>query len=218
MMNFQRARGFTLTELLTVIAVLAILMSLLLPVISQVGIHAKQSTTRSQILSLRVALDAYELEWGVFPPDGLIAPVTALKAGGGTYTVSNSTALYYFLSTPFRISPNPAKGEVWATKDYGPYLDANAKNTRYTGTGTEILDVWNRPLQYNNVSDAGFVAVPTTATTREIRNDPTLVSPDPTHPTNPARNLQNFDLFSMGQGTGSQCTQPIGNFKSKWEE
>jgi prepilin-type N-terminal cleavage/methylation domain-containing protein len=213
LLTLRRSFGFTLIELLVVIAVIAILMSLLIPVSHRIQITAKETAIRGQIKSLDTAIAAYELDFGVMPPDGLNVAATAYKPGGGTYTVSSSTALYYYLTTPFRVTPNAAKGEVWASKDFGPILDVNYSQQHFTGTGTEITDAFGRPLQYNNVRDCGFSTIPTTSNSMEIRTNPALVPPDPRHPANPAHNLQGCDIFSMGVGSGNQCSRPIANFK-----
>ena len=213
-------RGFTMIELLTVIAVIGILMALLLPVLANVRRNAKETATRTLIKSIETAVAAYEFDWGVFPPDGLGTAAPALTPAGGSYTVTNSNALYYFLTTPFRITNTAAKGEVWASKDTGPYLDVPVRNQKINGGNTDIIDVWGRPLQYNNVRDTavGFVAVPATPNSVEIRNNAALVTPDPRFPGNNAHNLQGVDIFSMGEGSGTNCTRPIANFRCVWEQ
>lgn len=221
--KMKPARGFTMIELLTVIAVIGILMALLLPVLANVRRNAKETATRSLIKSIETAIAAYEFDWGVYPPDGLAGAATAYKPGGGTYAVSNSNSLYYFLTTPFRISPNAAKGEVWASKDVGPYLDVPVRNQKLNGNAIDIIDVWGRPLQYDNIRDpqtsaSGYDTVPTTVNSTEIRANATLVTPDPQHPGNLAHNLQGVDIFSMGEGSGTNCTRPIANFRCVWEQ
>ena len=60
-------RGFTLIEILVVIAVIAMLAALVAPnVFSHVG-TAKDATARSQIELLGAALDAYRLDNGRYP-------------------------------------------------------------------------------------------------------------------------------------------------------
>ena len=60
-------RGFTLLELLVVIAVLAILAGLVAPmVLDNVG-QAKEQAARTQIEMLGLALDAYRLDTGAYP-------------------------------------------------------------------------------------------------------------------------------------------------------
>lgn len=216
-------RGFTMIELLTVIAIIGILMALLLPVLANVRRNAKETATRSLIKSIETAIAAYEFDWGVYPPDGQAGAITAYRPGGGTYSVQNSSSLFYFLTTPFRISPNAAKGEVWGSKDVGPYLDVPVRNQKLNGTATDIIDVWGRPLQYDNIRDpqtsaSGYDTMPTTANSTEIRANATLVKPDPLHPGNLGHNLQGVDIYSMGEGSGTNCTRPIANFRCVWEQ
>src|SRR5437868_13791237 len=112
-------RGFTLIELLVVIAIIAILMALLLAVLHQVKITAKETAVRSHIATLETALAAYEFDWGVFPPDGYSdipgsppIPVQGYTTANTPYKIQGSSALYYYLATPFKQTPNPNKGEV----------------------------------------------------------------------------------------------------------
>ncbi len=76
----SRARaGFTLIEILVVIAVIAILASLVAPNVFQHVGTAKSTTARSQVEMLATALDAYRLDNGRYPSttQGLTALVTA---------------------------------------------------------------------------------------------------------------------------------------------
>jgi len=60
-------RGFTLIEILVVIAVLAMLAALVAPNVFQHVGTAKDATARSQIELLGAALDAYRLDNGRYP-------------------------------------------------------------------------------------------------------------------------------------------------------
>jgi general secretion pathway protein G len=66
----ERRRGFTLLELLVVIAVIAILAGLVSPMIFRNVGDAKVSATRSQIEMLGLALDAYRLDNDYYPSTG----------------------------------------------------------------------------------------------------------------------------------------------------
>jgi prepilin-type N-terminal cleavage/methylation domain-containing protein len=227
------SRGFTLIELLVVIAIIGILVALLLPVLANVRRNAKEAATRALIKSLETAIAAYEFDWGQFPPDGYasipgppVVPVKGYDSAGTSFNIRSSSALFYYLSSPFRVTPNAAKGEIWGSKDCGPYLDVPVPNQKISAVdpkGIDIIDVFGRPLQYDNIRDpqasaSGFDATPATANSKEIRNDATLVTPNPQHPGNPACNLQGVDIFSLGTGGGTICTRPVANFRCIWEQ
>ncbi|MGF1448079.1 MAG: type II secretion system protein [Opitutales bacterium] len=60
-------RGFTLVELLTVIAVIGILISILVPVSSAAFDMVKKAQSRNQFKQLGIALTAYKNEYGAYP-------------------------------------------------------------------------------------------------------------------------------------------------------
>jgi prepilin-type N-terminal cleavage/methylation domain-containing protein len=62
-----RRRAFTLTELLVVIAVLAILAALLFPVLARVREAGRQSRCRSQLRQIGLALGMYRDDYGAIP-------------------------------------------------------------------------------------------------------------------------------------------------------
>ena len=65
--NMSSRRGFTLIEVLVVIAVIAMLAALVAPNVFQHVGTAKDATARSQIELLGAALDAYRLDNGRYP-------------------------------------------------------------------------------------------------------------------------------------------------------
>ncbi|HEY0018309.1 MAG TPA: type II secretion system major pseudopilin GspG [Longimicrobium sp.] len=80
-----RARaGFTLIEILVVIAVIAVLATLVAPEVFRHLGSARESTAKSQVEMLGAALDAYRLDVGRYPTteEGLAALRTA-PAGAG---------------------------------------------------------------------------------------------------------------------------------------
>ncbi|WP_460589491.1 type II secretion system major pseudopilin GspG [Haliea atlantica] len=81
----RRQRGFTLMELLVVLAILGLLMSLVGPqVLNQLG-GAKTKTAAIQIKDLEQALEMYKLDVGRFPTtnEGLAALVDKPASAAG---------------------------------------------------------------------------------------------------------------------------------------
>ena len=73
--------GFTLVEMLVVLAVIAILISILVPVLSWAQARARVTATAGDMRSIALALDAYHADFGMYPNSGLAS--------------SSSSGLYY---------------------------------------------------------------------------------------------------------------------------
>ena len=103
-MNFyKQKKGFSLIELLVVIGILLILAGGITSGVNLAKEHAAKTKARAMIYSLSLALRAYELDWGIFPPD---------PAGGTNRTMVNS---------------------LLSDKRNGPYLEIKDKDTDATG-------------------------------------------------------------------------------------
>lgn len=79
-METKRKQGFTIVELLTVMAIIAILMGLLLPAMNAVRKLAKDTSQRAQFKSVEAALEAYNNENGSYPD-------SSVSTSGSPYTV-----------------------------------------------------------------------------------------------------------------------------------
>jgi general secretion pathway protein G len=74
--------GFTLLEVLAVLAIVAILIGLGSKGYSIARRHAKESRALADLELLRTALDEYRVEYGRYPLSGSIADISALPALG----------------------------------------------------------------------------------------------------------------------------------------
>ncbi len=63
-----KERGFTLIELLVVLAIIGMLVSILIPSLSTVRNKAKETSQRSQFVSIEQALVAFKGDYGNYPP------------------------------------------------------------------------------------------------------------------------------------------------------
>jgi prepilin-type N-terminal cleavage/methylation domain-containing protein len=77
--------AFTLIELLTVIAIIAILMGLLFPAVAAVKENARKVQAKNDVAQIVAAVKAYYAEYGKYPP--LTEPGSA--AGGNTVTTDD---------------------------------------------------------------------------------------------------------------------------------
>ena len=80
----KRKKGFTIVELLTVMAVIAILIGLLVPALGLVKDHAKRLQQKAQFHGIDVGLEMYKTEFGSYPrsdDNSLLVPAPADPTG-----------------------------------------------------------------------------------------------------------------------------------------
>ena len=66
----MKTKKFTLIELLTVIAIIAVLAGMLIPVLGTIKEKAKKTKARAQMNAITIAIKSYESTYGVLPWDG----------------------------------------------------------------------------------------------------------------------------------------------------
>lgn len=160
----MKHRLFTLVELLTVIAVIAILAGIAIPVIVGMQSKGKETSARADMNSIKLALTQFKADYSIFP----IAPPAsgdkllkaAFKSGDSTTDDTANDGMIAELTT---IKTTPGTGdapESVTSFDYNKkkrkYLDAPAKPvTPLVGTkGFMKLDPWGR--RYNIALDTDY--------------------------------------------------------------
>jgi prepilin-type N-terminal cleavage/methylation domain-containing protein len=205
----RRTAGFTLVELLVVMAIIAILVAIIVPTIVTLRRMAKRTATKDLIFQTNAAIQNYSQDWGSAPPDFCPAGARFLAfsftAAGDTETISGDTRLYLKSSC----------GSMDATTEALFYYLTNAALTStaylelqkdvqwmdYNGNRLpEAVDSWGRPLLYNR---APFPSGPSGYDTagNPIHGLPGTAVP--------------FDLFSVGpDGVTSNGNDPLPAYRT----
>jgi general secretion pathway protein G len=86
----RRPHGFTLVEMLLVLVILAVLAAIVIPKFSGRSEQARVTATKSQISSIELALDAFEVDNGFYPKgntglSALVDPPSGAQNWKGPY-------------------------------------------------------------------------------------------------------------------------------------
>jgi type II secretion system protein G len=118
-------QGFTLVEMLVVIAIITVLAGLVLAGVTAARRHSKEKATEATISRLGLAISRYEMDFGDFPDsggmDGVVGCEKLLEA-------------------------------LKSTAKSGPYIETNEfKLSDFNRNGCmELADEWGRPFRYQH--------------------------------------------------------------------
>ena len=167
----NRIAAFTLIELLTVIAIIAILMGLLFPVLSSAKNSARRQAAAVGIRNIVAACKSYQTDYGKFPPVPAPALVGNVNTGGyyaygdtnnGGCPVGNEQLFYVLRAMPTGPNANHAlnkrqvryfeMGKAKEPKTPRDGFTDFGDSEGFTGTKGQLLDPWG--AQYCIVLDA----------------------------------------------------------------
>jgi len=144
--------GFTLVELLVVMAIIAILMGLLVPTINAVRTYLLKVRTEATIQGLSTALDQYKLVYHAYPPDqhpSLDLSSESLVyylSGGGLYWTSSSPAAYRWRHPIYNTTDDDA-----GRKSLPHFMQFRGRTLQDTDgdMAPELMDPWQKNFIYN---------------------------------------------------------------------
>jgi prepilin-type N-terminal cleavage/methylation domain-containing protein len=84
MKRVRPIRGFTLLEILTAMAIIAIMIGLLIPAIGAVQKMAQTVKQKSQFNAIEIALEAFRTDWGDYPPSSYTLNGNSSPTNGDT--------------------------------------------------------------------------------------------------------------------------------------
>jgi prepilin-type N-terminal cleavage/methylation domain-containing protein len=182
----QRKQGFTLVELLVVMAIIALLLSLLLPALAKARATARQIKDSTQIQQVHKAWLVWATDFdGTFPTPGLIRRIplpgqTIPTPGRGEEDVAaNSHANMHsavimsnYISTQAMVSPSESSGRVVVASNFnfnlfnvaqGVYWDesfsCNLQTICNTSYATMLISGVRKQQQWKNSLDSKFAIV-----------------------------------------------------------
>jgi prepilin-type N-terminal cleavage/methylation domain-containing protein len=146
---YRSPRGFTLVEMLVVIAIIATLAGILLPVVGNVKKKAKIAQAGTEVRSLAAAITAYQAQNGIFP-------CSAADAAGGndiTYT-NNSDIITILLDADAGVNAGHVRNPQKQVFLNGKMVSGTSQSG--IGPDYNFRDPWGRPyiitldLNYDN--------------------------------------------------------------------
>lgn len=169
--NTKPRPGFTLVELLVVMAIIAILIGIIVPAVQRVRAVGTKVSAVSDINQLSLGATAFKTEYGFFPPHSFIVPTvssntdvnyallrrmfprwqvgvpngTATGIPRAGETLDGNQCLVYFLGGPTQTGwDNASPTAPSGSTKKGPFFDFPSKRI----VNNRFLDPWETPYAY----------------------------------------------------------------------
>lgn len=141
----MRKNGFTLVEILIVVAILSTLLAIVVPALTRYSKKARVVETSTLIQRIRAALDRYQSDFGDYPPTSIA------DMGFATNGVNDGAeSLLISLATKEKDGPYFEPEEKFLANLDNDTVPGGYNLTWYFGDreAREIVDSWGNPLVY----------------------------------------------------------------------
>lgn len=140
----MKRRGFTLIELMVVIAIIIILAAIAIPNYLNMTARAKKSRVASDFNAIATALESYRTDWNTYPvvsaksimdtaAGGLMSELTGGQGGSGAPAKNKGTTASGETAPISYMTANVLKAMI------NPYSNASDDAYQYTGSATHWL-------------------------------------------------------------------------------
>ena len=180
----SRNGGFTLVEMLIVVAVIGILVGLLMPTVGKIIRKSKMVATYALINGIGSALERYHTQFDAYPP-------STISFLPGDITIDPHSLYIYLCGSDGR---GPVQYFPLATppnniKHFEPFWTPPTEFSVGVAPNVTIIDSWGMPLVYLNCK---------AYTDRQIAANPAYTAWNGTSGDTQAHNPQSFDMYSTG--------------------
>lgn len=135
----RRQAGFTVIELIVVVAILAILIALALPRVKELTDSSKRVAAKADLVVIRTALERYQVDYGYYPVQlGVLRDAGYVAA---EVTFRDPWGSYYF----YAVDDNKGKPAAYALSYAGAYPSASGRLADSWGTGRDRIPAGKDP-------------------------------------------------------------------------
>ena len=90
---WRSGKGFTLIELMVVIAIILILALIAVPAYRNMQVRAKKARVQEDLRNIATALEAYYVDWNQYPPAGSNGDQWVAELTGGNQSTTDSASI-----------------------------------------------------------------------------------------------------------------------------